>query len=316
MFNSLIAYKYNDSETDFNKINKQIKNKDFLFKKLTGFETYARGFDSFFDDTFIIESDNRILLKASFSSKTVSNKTVEALLDERVEQIKREKNETEVSDAVRRIYKEQIERECLKYIEPVTKSVFLLIDKYTKYIYVDTSSSNLAEDALHLLRAVVGKLVCRQVESLSASIMLTKFLSDPSNTHISETVSICDHPVLTAKDIEKTCSLKLDGLDRRMSSYIEMLEGLEIKSVDMKLVNALVSPDILVTFTLFIGKNNIFIFKKFKYEDTEISAPSSKKINDDYDDGSYYYTSKMLLVGRYMTLIMGSFNEFFGLENK
>lgn len=314
MFKNLIAYRYDDSKTDFNKIASQIKNRNFLFKPLGDLDSHSTGFDSFFDETYIIEADNRILLKIKFSSRTVSEQLVKNLLAERINEIKREQKIDSVSDAVTEIYRQKIRLEALKYTEPSVKTVFLLIDKYTKFIYVDASAPGLAEDALHQLRSVIGKLACRHIRSASAGTRLSLFLGDPSNEQIgqiSENIHICDRPLLTARNTENTGSVTLDGICRRSSSYIKILAGLYVKSVDMELRN---NSGILATFTLFIGNKNIFILKKFKYDvDEKTGIDPTTKI-DCVDDSSYYYTSKMLLIGRYMSLILSDFAEFFHLK--
>lgn len=311
MFKSFIAYKYNSSETDVSKINKQIKNKDLLFTELTNFDTFSEGFSRFYDDTFIIESDNRILLKITFSSKTVSNKTVDSLLNDKIEQLKMTEKVDDVSNEIREIYREQLYRECIKYTEPVNKIVYLLIDKHINYIYVSTSNSNIAEDALHLLRKLIGKLVCRQLESINAPLFMSSFLCVPTNVHISRYISICDYPVVTAVENDSSCSVTLNGISRSAHSFIDILEGLSIKSIDMILSEDLKSEqsEQLASFSLLIGKNGIFIFKKFKYDDEFIDK------SDNTNDSSYFYTSKMLLIGRYMRLIIESFVDFFEIQD-
>ena len=307
MFKSFIAYKYNSSETDVSKINKQIKNKDLLFTELTNFDTFSEGFSCFYDDTFIIESDNRILLKITFSSKTVSNKTVDSLLNDKIEQLKTTEKIDEVSNAVREIYREQLYRECIKYTEPVNKIVYLLIDQHINYIYVSTSNSNIAEDALHLLRKSLGKLVCRQLESINAPLFMSSFLRCTTKKHISEYIVISDYPTLTAVD-DNSCCVKLDGISRCAQPFIDILDGLSIKSIDMILSEDLTSEQ-LASFSLLIGKNGIFIFKKFKYDVESIDE------SDTTNDSSYFYTSKMLLIGRYMRLIIESFVDFFEIQD-
>ena len=314
MFKNLIAYRYDDSKTDFNKIESQIKNKKFLFKPLEDLDDYSIGFGGFFDDTYIIESDNRILLKVVFSSREVSDQLVKNLLAERIDEIKREQKIDTVSDAVTEIYRQKIRLEALKYTDPDVKTVFLLIDKYTRFIYVDASTPSLAEDALHQLRKLVGRLACRHIESTNASSLLSSFLCHSSDEYISEYLSICDHPLVTAKNIDNVGSVKLEHIDRRSRSYIEMLETFVIKSVDMILWRDSVSRETLATFTLFIGKNDVLILKKFKYDvDEKTGIDPTTKI-DHVDDSSYYYTSKMLLVGRYMQLILNDFDIFFHLK--
>lgn len=309
MFKSFIAYKYNSSETDVSKINKQIKNKDLLFTELTNFDTFSEGFSCFYADTFIIESDNRILLKITFSSKTVSDKTVDSLLNDKIEQLKTTEKIDYVSNEVREIYREQLYRECIKYTEPVNKIVYLLIDQHINYIYVSTSNSNIAEDALHLLRKSLGKLVCRQLESINAPLFMSSFLCVPTNVNISRYISICDYPVVTAVENDSSCSVTLNGISRSAHSFIDILEGLSIKSIDMILSEDLTSEQ-LASFSLLIGKNGIFIFKKFKYDNEFIDK------SDNTNDSSYFYTSKMLLIGRYMRLIIESFVDFFEIQDE
>lgn len=307
MFKSFIAYKYNSSETDVSKINEQVKNKKFLFQELTNFDTFSEGFSSFYGDTFIIESDNRILLKITFSSRTVSNKTVNSLLYDKIEQLKTTEKKEDISNEVREIYREQLYRECIKYTEPVNKIVYLLIDQHINYIYVSTSNSNIAENALHLLRKSLGKLVCRQFESINAPSFLSSLLCCTTKKHISEYIVISDYPILTAVD-DNSCCVKLDGISRCAQPFIDILSGLSIKSIDMMLLDDLTSEQLAI-FSLLIGKNGIFIFKKFKY-DVEFIDES-----DTTNDSSYFYTSKMLLIGRYMRLIIESFVDFFEIQD-
>lgn len=308
MFKSLIAYKYNKSETDFSKIQTQIKNK--LFKEITNFDTFSSGFSSFTDDIFIIESDNRILLKIIFSSKTVSARTVNSLLYERIEQLKRDNNNEEVSNAVREIYKEQLQRECLKYTEPVNKIVYLLIDKYINYIYVSTSNSNLAEDALHLLRNVIGKLVCRQLESNKASFILSRYLQKDKNIRIPNNLKIPVWPKIKARDEEGSQVADLKGFDILEPDLVMLLQSLSITSLSMSLVNSDKNNLKLASFILTIKKNGILIFSNFTYDDN--LAEDDETTSDDL----YSYTSKMLLIGRYMKSIIESFVDFFELEDK
>lgn len=313
MFKKLIAYKYNSVETDFSKIHIQINNNEFRFKNLNKFDTHSCGFNCFYDDVFIIESDNRILLKITFVSKNVSTKTIEKLLDERIDQLKTENKTDEISESIRDIYYQQIERDCLIYTEPVIKNIYLLIDKYTNYIYVDSSSSDEAEDSLHLLRQLIGKLVCRQIESKTAPLDLSSFFSNPSDIKISESVHISDYPSISARDSDGVV-VKLSGISRRENYFVEILRNLEIKSVDMELVGSIKTHKInqLALFTLSIGKRGIFIFKNFKYDEPDNTDSDDSISSDD----SYYYTSRMLLVGRYMKLIIESFIDFFNLKNE
>lgn len=314
MFKHLIAYRYDDSTTDFNKIESQIKNKKLLFKPLGDLDDLSVGFGSFFDNTYIIEADNRILLKCVFSSRRVSDGVVQNLLAARIDEIKREQKNDSVSDAVVDIYRQKIKLEVLKYTEPNTKNVYLLIDKYTKFIYVDASTPSLAEDTLHQLRKLVGRLVCRHIESANAAVQLSSFLCQSSDEYISEHLSISDHPLIAAKNIDNTGSVKLEHIARQSSSYMRILEEFLIKSVDMVLWRDSVSGEQLATFSLFIGKNDILILKKFKYDIAEKNCidPTTKinSADNNPEDDSYYYTSKMLLIGRYMQLILNDFSIF------
>lgn len=314
MFKNLIAYRYDDSKTDFNKIESQIKNKKMLFKPLGDLDDLSVGFGSFFDNTYIIEADNRILLKCVFSSRRVSDGVVQNLLAARIDEIKREQKIDSVSDAVVDIYRQKIKLEVLKYTEPNTKNVYLLIDKYTKFIYVDASTPSLAEDTLHQLRKLVGRLVCRHIESANAAVRLSSFLCQSSDEYISEHLSISDHPLIAAKNIDNMGSVKLEHIARQSSSYMRILEEFLIKSVDMVLWRDSVSGEQLATFSLFIGKNDILILKKFKYDIAEKNCidPTTKinSADNNPEDDSYYYTSKMLLIGRYMQLILNDFSIF------
>ena len=309
MFKNLIAYKYDNKETDFSQIHKQIKNKDFIFTPLDQFKTSTSGFNRFYDDVYIIESDNRILLKATFSDKTVSDKTVKNLLEERLEKIKTDQKVETISDEIRQIYTEQIKRECLKYTEPVNKSVLLLIDKNTHYIYVDATSTSLAEDALHLLRQVIGKLVCRFLSASFAEESLSNLIqSQHSENH--RHLKIASYPeVSTVK--EDSVKISMSGLNKKSDLFTNILNYHQIQSLEFELLSQH-HPQLptLATFLLFIGKNGILIIKKFRFDEPD-DANSDEHISDD----SYRYTSKMLLVGRYIKLIIESLHQILTIQD-
>lgn len=306
MFKNLIPYKYDNKETDFSKIHKQIKNKDFIFTPLDQFKTSTLGFNQFYDDVYIIESDNRILLKVTFSEKNVSDKTVKNLLEERLEKIKTDQKVETISDEIREIYTEQIKRECLKYTEPVNKSVLLLIDKNAHYIYVDATSTSLAEDALHLLRQVIGKLVCRFLSSFDDYQLLNLIRS---SNYLYGNLIISSYPTVVAHDDVDNCvKISLSGLYKNTELFVDILDSRKIKSLEFDLVND--AQDYMANFILCIGKNDILIIKKFKFDE-----PDDANSDEHIDDDSYRYTSKMLLVGRYMKLIIDSLNQILTIKD-
>ena len=307
MFKNLIAYKYDNKETDFSQIHKQIKNKDFIFKPLDQFKTSTSGFNRFYDDVYIIESDNRILLKATFSDKTVSDKTVKNLLEERLEKIKNDQNVATISDEIREIYTEQIKRECLKYTEPVNKSVLLLIDKNTHYIYVDATSTSLAEAALHLLRQVIGKLVCRFLSTSFAEQSLSNLIQS-SYYEPQSNLRIASYPSAVTLN-EDGVKISVSGLSKNSDLFTDILYDRQIQSLEFELLsqNPAELPT-LATFLLYIGKNGIVIIKKFKFDESDDD-------NEHISDGSYRYTSKMLLVGRYMKLIIESLHQILTIQD-
>lgn len=306
MFKNLIPYKYDNKETDFSQIHKQIKNKDFIFTPLDQFKTSTSGFNRFYDDVYIIEADNRILLRATFSNKTVSDKTVKNLLEERLEKIKNDQKVETISYEIREIYTEQIKRECLKYTEPVNKSVLLLIDKNTHYIYVDATSTSLAEDALHLLRQVIGKLVCRFLSSFDDYQLLNLIRS---SNYLYGNLIISSYPTVVAHDDVDNCvKISLSGLYKNTELFVDILDSRKIKSLEFDLVND--AQDYMANFILCIGKNDILIIKKFKFDE-----PDDANSDEHIDDDSYRYTSKMLLVGRYMKLIIDSLNQILTIKD-
>lgn len=308
MFKNLIPYKYDNTETDFSNIHKQIKNKDFIFTPLDQFKTSTSGFNRFYDDVYIIESDNRILLKITFSVKNVSDKTVENLLDERIEKIKKDENIEIISAAVREIYTKQIELECLKYTEPVNKSVLLLIDKNTHYIYVDATSTSLAEDALHLLRQTIGKLVCRFLSASFAEESLSNLIQSQHSGNQSY-LKIASYPEVSTVN-ENGVKITISGLYKNTHLFIDMFLARKIQSLEFEFWAKPHLESTLSKFILYICKNGILIIKKFKFDEPD-DANSVKHISDD----SYKYTSKMLLVGRYMKLIIESLHQILTIKD-
>lgn len=308
MFKNLIPYKYDNTETDFSQIHKQIENKDFIFTPLDQFKTSTSGFNRFYDDVCIIESDNRIFLRATFSNKSVSDKTVNNLLEERLEKIKTDQKVDIISDEIREIYTEQIKRECLKYTEPVNKSVLLLIDKNTHYIYVDATSTSLAEDALHLLRQVVGKLVCRFLSASFAEESLSNLIQSQHSENQSH-LKIASYPEVSTVN-EDGVKISMSGLYKNTYLFTDMLNDRKIQSLEFEFWAKHHVESTLSKFLLYIGKNGILIIKKFKFDEPD-DANSDEHISDD----SYRYTSKMLLVGRYMKLIIESLHQILTIKD-
>lgn len=308
MFKNLIPYKYDNTETDFSQIHKQIKNKDFIFTPLDQFKTSTLGFNRFYDDVYIIEADNRILLRATFSNKTVSDKTVKNLLEERLEKIKNDQKVETISDEIREIYTEQIKRECLKYTEPVNKSVLLLIDKNTHYIYVDATSTSVAEDALHLLRQVVGKLVCRFLSASFAEESLSNLIQSQHSENQSH-LKIASYPEVSTVN-EDGVKISMSGIYKNTYLFTDMLNDRKIQSLEFEFWAKHHVESTLSKFLLYIGKNGILIIKKFNFDEPD-DANSDEHIYDD----SYRYTSKMLLVGRYMKLIIESLHQILTIQD-
>lgn len=306
MFKSIIAYRYNSVETDFSQIHEQIKNNDYLFKPLNQFSTSTYGFNRFYDDVYIIEADNRILLNATFSDKTVSPKTVNRLLEERIEKIKTEQGIDSVSDDSIAIYRQEIENELLKYTDPVNKSVLLLIDKNTHHIYVDTSSSSLAEDALHLLRKMIGKLVCRFLSAKCADETLSDIIQSTHSDSLG-CLRIADCPRVEA--VEGGVKISLSGLYKKCDLFTDLFLYRKIKSIDFELFNKkYINLPTIANFHLYVGNGGILIIKKFSFDEPD------DQLSDDVDAFSYRYTSKMLLVGRYMNMIIESLGEFLKID--
>lgn len=306
MFKSIIAYRYNSVETDFSQIHEQIKNNDYLFKPLNQFSTSTYGFNRFYDDVYIIEADNRILLNATFSDKTVSPKTVNRLLEERIEKIKTEQGIDSVSDDSIAIYRQEIENELLKYTDPVNKSVLLLIDKNTHHIYVDTSSSSLAEDALHLLRKMIGKLVCRFLSAKCADETLSDIIQSTHSDSLG-CLRIADCPRVEA--VEDGVKISLSGLYKKCDLFTDLFLYRKIKSIDFELFNKkYINLPTIANFHLYVGNGGILIIKKFSFDEPD------DQLSDDVDAFSYRYTSKMLLVGRYMNMIIESLGEFLKID--
>lgn len=310
MFKTVIAYKYNNAETDFSQIQEQIKNTDYIFTPCDQIKTISSGFCPFYDDLFIIESDNRILLKTVFSSKNVSDKTVKTLLDAKIEEIKKNENIETVSDDVFYMYQDQIQRECLKYATIVSKTVLLLIDKNTHYIYVDATSVSLAEDALHLLRKIVGKLVCRYLSAKSATESLSRLIQFSNPDFLQTNIRVMSHPSVIAHN-EDDVKISLSGLDKDTDLFMDVLYDQKIQSLELELVNpATGSVARLAQFVLYIGKNDILIIKKFSFDEPDDSLSDAH-----IDDDTYRYTSKMLLVGRYMKSIVESLHQILKIDN-
>lgn len=308
MFRTIISYEYNYAETDFSQIHEQIKNDNYRFTPLNNSQRYTQGFDRFFDDVFIIEADNRILLNVTFSSKKFSSQAVENLLAERLAAVKIEQNIESVSDDAVAIYTQEIENNILKYTPPINKTVRLLIDKNSHYIYVDAPSTLLAEDALHQLRKMIGTLVCRYVSSQFANEMLSDLIQ-PISSHSLGYLRIAEYPSVEANSHEHDVKISLSGICKQDDLFTNLFIYRQIKSLEFELFSQNNSLTI-ATFCLHVGKNGQLIIKNFSFDEPD-DANSAEHI----DDSSYKYTSKMLLVGRYMAMILESLNGFLKIDN-
>lgn len=308
MFKTVIAYKYNKDETDFSRIHEQIKNDNYLFTPLNNFQQFTQGFNRFFDDVFIIEADNRILLNVTFSSKKISPTAVKNLLAERLEAVKTEQNIESVSDDAVAIYTQEIENNILKYTAPINKTVRLLIDKNTHHIYVDAPSTLLAEDALHQLRKMIGTLVCRYISAQLANDELSNLIQPASSCSLGY-LRIAEYPSVEANSHENDVKISLSGICKRDDLFTDLFIFRQIKSIEFELFSQN-NPLTIATFQLCVGKNGQLIIKKFSFDE-----PDDANSEEHIDDSSYRYTSKMLLVGRYMAMILASLNSFLTIDN-
>ena len=308
MLKTVIAYEYNYAETNFSQIHEQIKNDNYRFTPLNNSQRYTQGFDRFFDDVFIIEADNRILLNVTFSSKKISPTAVKNLLAERLEAVKKEQNIESVSDDAVAIYTQEIENNILKYTAPINKTVRLLIDKNTHHIYVDAPSSLLAEDALHQLRKMIGTLVCRYISSQSANEIFSDLIQPTSSTSLGY-LRIAEYPSVEANSHKEAVKISLSGICRHDDLFTDLFIRRQIKSLEFELFSQN-NHLTIATFQLCVGKNGQLIIKKFSFDE-----PDDANSDEHIDDSSYRYTSKMLLVGRYMAMILESLNGFLEIDN-
>lgn len=308
MFKTVIAYEYNYAETNFSQIHEQIKNDNYRFTPLNNSQRYTQGFDRFFDDVFIIEADNRILLNVTFSSKNFSPQAVENLLAERLAAVKIEQNIESVSDDAIAIYTQEIENNILKYTPPINKIVRLLIDKNSHHIYVDAPSTSLAEDALHQLRKIIGTLVCRYISAEFANDELSDLIQPASSRSLGY-LRIAEYPSVEANSHENDVKISLSGICKNNDLFTDLFFFRQIKSIEFELFSQN-NPLTIATFRLHVGKNGQLIIKNFSFDEPD-DANSAEHI----DDSSYKYTSKMLLVGRYMAMIIESLNGFLTIDN-
>lgn len=308
MFKTIIAYEYNYAETDFSRIHEQIKNDNYRFTPLNNSQQFTQGFNRFFDDVFIIEADNRILLNVTFSSKKISPTDVNNLLAERLEAVKTEQNIESVSDDAVAIYTQEIENNILKYTAPINKTVRLLIDKNTHHIYVDAPSTSLAEEALHQLRKMIGTLVCRYISSQSANEIFSDLIQPTSSTSLGY-LRIAEYPSVEANSHEEAVKISLSGICRHDDLFTDLFIRRQIKSLEFELFSQN-NHLTIATFQLCVGKNGQLIIKKFSFDE-----PDDANSDEYIDDSSYRYTSKMLLVGRYMAMIIESLNSFLTIDN-
>lgn len=302
MFKNIIAYVYNDSETDFTQIHTQVKNN--TFSPLDQDITFTAGFAQFDDDVYIIESDNRILLKVKSSSKNISEQMIRNLTDERIENAKKEKGVNKASYDIRDIYENQVRRECLKYTTPTNKTVLLLIDKNTHYIYANTTNTSLAENAIHFVRKVIGKLACRYMyflpsffENTIEAIQLQ--LQNSGNFPYCLRIPI--YPSVATHNTEDV-KIVLTGIYKDSESFIDLLGGRRLKSLELELVSQKTeSVSVITSFILYFNKKGVLIIKDLLLGDSES--------NYQYESIQEECSSIMILVGRYMKLIINSLDH-------
>lgn len=322
MFKNVIVYWFDNEENNFNNINQQLlKNEKLCFDDISNSsQLESAGFSKIVDDKRVIESDNRILLKAVFASKKLDKKVIDSVLDERLEKVKKEKKIENVSEEIIDIYKHQVECEYLHFATVVKKEIYILIDKKSCFIYVSASTTNLAEASLNLLRKLTEKLVCINVRNHTVKNHLISFLSDKSPDLPLE-LYISDYPKVTAKR-NNDVSFKSTGMCRDDYSFRNVISSLTIESIDMFLMKQKEKKvivaydddhpkgldilkdennDILAAFVLCIKADDVLIFKNFKYD----------YCIDIYEKNTEtYYMSKMTFVGNYMSKILYLLKNF------
>lgn len=102
----------------------------------------------------------------------------------------------------------------------------------------------------------------------------------------------------------------MSGLYKNTYLFTDMLNDRKIQSLEFEFWAKHHVESTLSKFLLYIGKNGILIIKKFKFDEPD-DANSDEHISDD----SYRYTSKMLLVGRYMKLIIESLHQILTIKD-
>lgn len=311
LFSNLFSYALHSAiPGDFIK-----KANDRPFDGLSEERTSGYGFGQIIDGVRVIEADGRFLYRYCYHEKNADKTTLNTLTQQRVDQAVSEGRE--ITDELAYQLKDQARKELLRYSPVKIISTFVLICPNENRIYVSAGNSNVAEDAIGLLRTTIVSLKVIPISFQKDPQIIFGFyirnFKDPANT--------CYLPKpLDINGLSKLVCIGDDGERANIENiYIgndgitELLSGLNVRSVEINLNDPKHNEDKLASFQLVSPHRGNIHLKKFDYGEKSILELDVQQANGDGNgDTLHQYAVEMLIVSRYVPLIFDALAKFCG----
>ncbi|MDE9495490.1 recombination-associated protein RdgC [Xenorhabdus bovienii] len=290
-----------------------------IFDGLSDGDRVGRGWGIICNDTRIISSDNRLLIKYVEESRKPNAFAVNKIYQERMQKITDDGRE--VTDEIYYEIKAQAENECIKYA-PISRTVvYLLILPLQGLIFCSGSTGKKCEDALGMLRKSIGGLSVEPVSFTSMeSRIMADYLSGKNFYKLPESLIIApmgDVVATELDDVATKCSFSGMNLDEDEIKSVLSNPDMAVRSVEMQLIqkNDGLPIDFKARFILKMPASGNLHFKSFNYEiDVKLEQ---KRLDSEFSEFTDHYAmqhefgAEMLIVGRYGHEIITGLQTFF-----
>lgn len=275
---------------------------DYAFKELTGTLHETKGFAYLTQVSRFIESNNRFLFKYIENKRTANKHAVDRIFKERLQ--KAIDGGREPDEELRTAILEQARHEVVR-MAPISETVvFILFDASVGRVWCSGSTASKCQVALKHLRRATGSLKTTPLTYDFAGRLLARQLRKgmqsadgfPNNLFI-----YTNGKLVAASDDQK---VTFDGVDLRDDGVADVLEGMEVRGLDMALVRPQEKgdPDVVATFSLQVPQTGPVHIKSLDYDGAGAGAS---------EDAAHDYATEMLIVAGFAWEIFDTLRAWF-----
>lgn len=275
---------------------------DYIFRDLTDTLHESKGFGLLTENDLFIRADNRWLFKYVENKRSANTQAVNRIFQQRLQKATDKGRELTKED--RDELYEQARREVLKTAPISETAVFILYDENVGRVWCGASTLGKCQAALKHLRRAIGSLKTTPLCYDFAGRLLTRQLCKgmqlaqgfPENLMIPANGKV----VATSEDQKVT----FDGVDLRDDGVSEVLEGLEVRSMETYLVRPVAKEDaeVVATFVLHVPATGPVHIKALDYSGAGAGADG---------DDAHHYATEMLIVAGFAWEIFDTLRAYF-----